>query len=442
MTAADSSPTAPVATVVRLPPDHPRRVELNDEVHARPPEVLPTPCRITFLALKAEEGSRERERDHVRTLAVRFGLPGPTATAERYSANLGPFRLKWERHTEYSRYMFIVAGAGDDPFAPALGALPEDWLAGLPGQVMVAGRVALLPAPAAPPDYEALSARHFDGNVPVGAAIAAGGGIALTDFRIHADSHSRLLVLNAHMSPRQAGRMVQRLLEIETYRMLALLALPLARRLTPLVGDCERELAAITGALVGSRPQEEAGLLERLIALEAELERLGAESHYRFSASRAYHELVMRRIAELREERIHGLQTFREFTERRLAPAMNTSDAIAARLESLSGRVARTTQLLSTRVDIVREQQNAAVLESMNRRAQLQLRLQETVEGLSVAAITYYIVGLVGYLAKGLKAAGARVDPDVAAAIAIPLVAVAVAFGVRKIRRRITRTAA
>ena len=47
------------------------------------------------------------------------------------------------------------------------------------------------------------------------------------------------------------------------------------------------------------------------------------------------------------------------------------------------------------------------LLGAMNRRQQLQLRLQATVEGLSVAAITYYIVGLVGYAAKGLKEGGA-----------------------------------
>ncbi len=434
------APERLAVAVPRLPPDHPQRVELNDEVHARPPEALATPCRIVFLALESDDGVRVREREHVQVLATRCGLPGPGDAADRYAANLGRFRLKWERHTEYSRYLFILPGAGEDPFAIAPEDLPLDWIGGLPGRLLVGARVALQPLPAQPPDYETISARHFDGNVPVGAAIAGGGAIALTDLRIHADGYSRFLVLNGAMSPRQSGRMVQRLLEIETYRMLALLALPLARRLSPFVGDCERELSQVTGALVGSQA-DESQLLDRLIRLEAEIERVGAESHYRFSASRAYHQLVTRRIAELREERIHGLQTFREFTERRLAPAMATCDAIASRLESLSERVARATQLLSTRVAVTREQQNAAVLESMNRRAQLQLRLQETVEGLSVAAITYYIVGLVGYLAKGLKAGGAGVDPDVAAAIAIPLVAIAVALGVRRIRRRITRTA-
>jgi uncharacterized membrane-anchored protein len=150
---------------------------------------------------------------------------------------------------------------------------------------------------------------------------------------------------------------------------------------------------------------------------------------------------VERRIGELREERLPGLQTFAEFTGRRLAPAMNTCRATAARLEALSERVARATQLLSTRVDIARSRQNGALLESMNRRAKLQLRLQQTVEGLSVAAITYYIVGLTGYAAKGLSAAGARLNPDLVMGLSIPVVLAAVTFGVRRLRRLVTRAA-
>jgi len=148
---------------------------------------------------------------------------------------------------------------------------------------------------------------------------------------------------------------------------------------------------------------------------------------------------VQRRIEELRETRIQGMQNFREFTERRLAPAMNTCQAVSSRLDSLSQRVARATQLLSTRVDVSRERQNQRVLESMNRRAEAQLRLQQTVEGLSVAAITYYIVGLVGYAAKGLRGAGLDVNPDLAMGISIPVVVLIVALGMRKVRRVVLR---
>jgi uncharacterized membrane-anchored protein len=289
---------------------------------------------------------------------------------------------------------------------------------------MVATHAALMGVGAEAPDYEALATRHFDGNVLVGAGIAAGAGLALTDFRIR-DGFSRLLVLDRSMTPRQTGRTMQRLLEIDTYRLMALLALPIAHGLTSWLNDAERELAQITAALVESNEAAEPVLLERLTRLEAEIESRESAHHFRFSAAEAYHELVERRIEELRVVRIQGLQTFREFTERRLAPAMSTCASVSARVESLSQRVARATQLLSTRVAVSRERQNQQVLESMNRRAEAQLRLQQTVEGLSVAAITYYVVGLVGYAAKGLKALGWPVHTDLAMAFSIPLVALA-----------------
>jgi uncharacterized membrane-anchored protein len=428
--------------------DHPQRATLNDEVHARPPEALVAPLRITFLALHSDWSHAERQREQVIELARRYGVAPPRAGDSHYSADLGPFRIKWERHTEFARYKFIVAGAQEDPFAdPAIAAVPADWVGALAGQVLVATHAVLVHAGVhagvragdSPIDHEALSQRRFGGNTLVGGAIAGGLATALTDLRIHADGYGRLWVADRGMTPRQAGRMLQRLFEMDSYRMLALLALPVARQLAPFLGERETELAHIAVSLAGASQADQTRVLERLIALEADIERRLAQHHYRFSAARAYHELVQRRIAELREERIQGLQTFQEFTERRLAPAMSTCSAAAARLESLSQRVARATQLLSTRVDIALERQNAAVLESMNRRAMLQLRLQETVEGLSVAAVTYYIVGLVGYVARALKAAGMRVNAELVMGIAIPLVVLLVALGVRNIRRAVTR---
>ena len=423
-----------------LPPDHPLRVELNDEAHARPPEALSTPLRLSFLALYSDPSQRDAGWEQLCALVRRFGL-APPARANHYSADLGPFRVKWERHTEFTRYKFIVAGAASDPFdPPALRSVPDDWLAAMPGEVMVATHAALIPATAEYENHEVVAARHFGGEPLAGAQIAAGAGIALTDFRIR-DGFSRLLVLDRGMTPRQAGRSMQRLLEIDTYRLMALLALPVAHSLTPWLNGAERELAQITAALVDSDETTEPQLLERLTRLEAEIESRESAHHYRFTAAAAYYELVQRRIEELREVRIQGLPTFREFTERRLAPAMNTCRSVSARLESLSQRVARATQLLSTRVDVTRERQNQLVLESMNRRAEAQLRLQQTVEGLSAAAITYYVVGLVGYAAKGLKSLGWPVDVELTVALSIPLVALAALLGVRHVRKVVTRAA-
>jgi len=424
------------------PRDHPRRVELNDEVHARPPEALSVPTRLSYLALLCNAAQSDQAWSMVCDLARRFDMPPPPPGAVHYSADFGAFRLKWERHTEFARYQFIVSGTGDDPFAqPAILAAPADWIAALPGETLVAAHVALLRAVDVPDDFEAISARYFGGNILVGASIGGSAATALTDFHIHADGFSRIVVLDRTMTSRQAGRMVQRLLEIDTYRMMALLALPVVRDLAPLLTRGEQELAQITGALVSADANDEALLLERLTRLGAEIDSRETANHYRFSAAGAYYELVQRRIADLREHRIEGMQRFQEFTERRLAPAMNTLRAVASRQRSLSERLARAVQLLATRVDVTRERQNQKVLESMNRRAKLQIRLQQTVEGLSVAAVTYYVVGLVGYAAKGAKALGLDVNPDVAIAVSIPLVAALTAYGVHRIRRLVTRGA-
>jgi uncharacterized membrane-anchored protein len=434
--------TAASVATGTLTADHPLRRELNDEVHARPPESLVPPLRVSYLAVLSSWATRDRHWELVADLAARHGRPAPARDAVHHSVDLGPFRLKWERHTEFTRYTFIVAGAGSDPFGElAIAAVPADWLAAIPGEVMVAAHVAMLPAAAAELDDEAIAARWFRGNALVGGRIAGGAATAFTDFRIQDDRFSRFLVLDRGMVPRQAGRIVQRLLEIDTYRVLALLALPVARELTPALGRSERELAEITNALVTADRKDEPVLLDRLTRLEAEIESRAAESTFRFSAAEAYYDIVRRRIAELREERVPGYQTFEEFTERRLAPAMNTCTAAALRQERLSRRVARANQLLSTRIDITNEHQTQALLESMDRRALIQLRLQTTVESLSVAALTYYVVGLVGYAAKGAKAAGAPFSPDLAMAVAVPFVALVAWSGMRRMRRLVTKGA-
>ena len=424
--------------MIMLPANHAQRLELNDEVHARPPDALVAPLRVSFLALLTEALSKEAVSEPIRDLARRFGLEPPGPAANHFSADLGPFRVTWERHTEFSRYTFIEPMRDGTAFdTPAIRLVPADWLAALPGRTIVAAHLGLLRSDGADISADTLSARYFSDNVLIGANIADGAGLALTDFRIHADGFSRILVFDKRLAPRQAGRTVQRILEIDAYRILASLALPVARELTPFLTKWESELGEITAAMVDGRSADEPKLLDRLIRLEAQIESRRAKNFSRFSAAVAYYDLVQRRIEELRETRIGGLQTFKELTERRLVPAMNTCRAVSARQEALSMRVTQTTQLLSTRVDIANEKQNQSILESMNQRAKVQLRLQETVEGLSVAAVTYYVVGLVAYCAKGLSAAGLSLKTDVVTALSIPLVALFVAVGLRHVRAMI-----
>ncbi len=240
------------------------------------------------------------------------------------------------------------------------------------------------------------------------------------------------------MSEAQTGRVIQRLLEIETYRMLTLLALPVAQHLMRVLDSDERELTSIGEALVDSESHQEQQLLDSLTRLSASTQHRNVRTSYRFAAADAYYEIVLQRIHELRESRITGLQTFAEFTTRRLAPAVKTYRAAAKRQQSILEQMARATKLLSTRIDITRQHQNQSLLTSMNRRVKAQLRLQATVEGLSVAAVTYYVVGLVGILAGGLIALGVQVDKALVMGLSIPVVAAVIFLGIRRLRRKIS----
>ena len=254
--------------------------------------------------------------------------------------------------------------------------------------------------------------------------------------RVQHDRYMRILIRNVSMQDRHAGRVVQRVLEIETYRIMALLGLPLAREASPRIRYVDENLAEI--ALQMSRPdsgKSDAQLLEELSVLAAEIEAISARNSYRFGATKAYYAIVKQRLHELREERLEGLQTLSETIERRMAPAMNTCEHTSSRQHALSQRVSRVASLLRARVDVELEKQNQDLLSAMNKRAELQLRLQETVEGLSVVAISYYLIGLLSYGLKGIKAFGIPINPDLVIGLAVPIVAFVLWTALRKAKK-------
>ena len=421
---------------MELPASHPLRFELAGEVHARPHESLVAPLRASHVAVLVDAAEREREQAHVARLCREAGVAPPDANAIHFSADLGAFRLRWERHTEFSSYTFFCAGLAAARFSePAAARVPADWLRSIPGRTLAAAHAEILDRAQAMPSAHEI-ASSFEGNYVIGSEVGDGAAAAFTDFRIHGDGFGRFLVVDRSLSRFQAGRTLQRLFEIEAYRMMALLALPIAREAAPRLAAMERELAGVALDLAKGDGKDEA-LLEHLTRLSADVESSIAASRFRFGATHAYSELVRSRIRELRERRLAGTQTLEEFMARRFAPAIATCESASHRLLELSERVARANNLLVARVDVVHERQNQQLLASMDRRARLQLRLQETVEGLSVVAITYYMVGLIGYAAKALKAAGYPVDPDLTSGIAITIVAVLAALGIRYVRRSI-----
>jgi uncharacterized membrane-anchored protein len=229
---------------------------------------------------------------------------------------------------------------------------------------------------------------------------------------------------------------------METYRMLAIMALPQAREVMSDLGDLEPQLDAVMRELAGSIDEgAHEALLRRITAIAARAEHIAAAHAYRFAAARAYSGIVDRRIKECDEQRVGGYQRYSNFLMKTLLPAMRTCDAAERRTHEVAERVARAAGLLGSMVDMVQKKQNQAILETMAERATLQLRLQQAVEGFSIFAITYYAVGLIGYGLKSAKAAHLPVDPDLLTGISAPLVLAAVWFAVRVVRRRLHRGA-
>ncbi|MGZ9809712.1 DUF3422 family protein [Pseudoroseicyclus sp. H15] len=418
--------------------DHPRRAALAAELHARPFPTAASPGQAVYLALKPTENAAGRDRaadwDYLLELLDHFGAPHPPPGATHHSCQLGRATLKWECHTEFVTYTLILPGLPARPFAPeAFEMFPPKWLSHAPAPRLTSAILTILPMQ----DEAEILANAEDWFVPQSVAIARvqeGELVIAGDFRFDSAGHMRFALFSAEScSPRRIGRILQQLCEIETYKAIAMLGLTRARRMEGEMGAVETQLSELVAEMGGTLSPEET--LGALLMVSAELERLIAASSFRFGATAAYAAIVHERIAALREERLGGRQSFGDFMTRRFDPAVRTAASAAARLDAMAARAGRAAELLRTRVDVERSAQNQRLLESMDRRSDLALRLQHTVEGLSVVAISYYALGLASYLAAPAAEAADVPKPLLMAAL-VPVVVGVVYLAIRRIRRR------
>ncbi|MFN3687928.1 DUF3422 family protein [Salinarimonas sp.] len=430
---------APGSTTIDLEP-HPLRARVLAEVHARPFVPLDTPKRVLHFAFMTDEAAAAKDRDALAAFCASLGLEGPRHGVKHHRVSFSGTLLRWEAHSEFTTYSWefgdpsIADAPPPQAFRPGIdGLMGVMGLVPQPGPLMVAVDLHLVPADSLPGGAQAVF-----GEVHLAAAeVEDGAATIATDFRTDAHGFVRLLVIDRGLERGQAGALVQRVLEIETYRTLALLGLPEAQRVGPSVRRIETELPQIMQAMENAAGIESnRKLLERITALAAELEAGASGALFRFGATRAYHELVRLRLGTIGERALPGLDSWSDFLDRRLQPAMRTCLSMEERQANLSRKLTRAAQLLRTRIDIELESQNRDLLTAMNERAQVQLRLQQTVEGLSAAAITYYISGLIYYVLGGLAGAGVPVNPTIGTALAVPIVLVGVLLLVRWVRRR------
>src|SRR6056297_27576 len=343
--------------------------------------------------------------------------------------------LKWESHTEMVTYTIFTDAVSERPFDPAdFEVFPADWLAAAPGQRITSALIRVVPWESREATRSDIEHWFVSESVAV-ARVLDDAAVVAGDFRIDPAGHLRFAVTVApDTGQRRVGRVIQRLCEIETYKAMSMLGFSRVREMGPRMGELDSQLSQMIGDMTGPATRAE-DTLKSLLSISAELEAMVAQSSYRFGATAAYEKIVNQRIEVLREERFEGRQTFSEFMMRRYEPAMRTVISSQDRLNAMADRAMRAGELLRTRVDVERSAQNQSLLESMNRRADMQLRLQKTVEGLSVVAISYYAVSLAGYLLYPL-AVPLELSKGMPMALATPPVVAAVWWMVRRIRKR------
>ncbi|MCA6108052.1 DUF3422 family protein [Bradyrhizobium cenepequi] len=420
---------------------HPEREAVLAEVHARPFTGLVSSLglvRFVFLA-QGEPAACDRRRfvDFCR----RHKLPPPEPPAKHHQVGIGPVLLRWEQHSEFATFTWIWSTANNSA-ARQFGDV-DDTAKSLicelsqAGQLLVAIKLEVERCASATERADQI----FDKSSLAMVTVKGDAGVVASDFRVDEKGFSRILVCDLGLTPYDLGALVQRLLEIETYRPLALLGLSSALELAPSVDRIDRRLVEVLEEMKGAEGLKVNNhLLDELTALAVSFERGVAGSLFRFGASRAYNELVQSRLSIIEGDDVAGYPTWSSFLARRMAPAIRTCATMEERQANLSAKLARAADLLRTRVDVEIEQQNRDLLRSINERTRQQLRLQSTVEGLSVAAIGYYVVSLFGYLAKGAQEVGLRVDPSFVTAAFVPIAVGVIWLVSHNVRKRHLKT--
>ncbi|QJF50822.1 DUF3422 family protein [Roseobacter ponti] len=407
--------------------DHPLRYKLANELHARPFPSMEAPCSAVYIAIKRPNDavSRDRSEDlrHLTDLLDRHGAPHPQPGATHYYGQIGRHWIKWEQHTEFVTYTAFIKEGTERPFDPAgFDVFPSDWLDEAPGQRITSVMVHVLPRPEDDAEIEQSLESWFVSESLAVANVLDNAATIAGDFRIDTNGHLRFAVFTGDQTgTRRIGRIVQRLCEIETYKSMSMLGFARVRALQPRLNELDTRLTSLMSDMTSETASAEE-TLNALLSISAELETLSAQSSFRFGATGAYEALVNQRIEALREMRFRSRQHFSEFMMRRYAPAMRTVSSAERRLEQMSDRSIRASNLLRTRVDVERSAQNQELLASMDQRSDLQLRLQRTVEGLSVVAISYYAVSLAGYLLYPVSEATGLSKGMLTALVTVPVV--------------------
>jgi uncharacterized membrane-anchored protein len=408
--------------------EHENRWLIHAETHARPVPPLDGPATIRRVAFMS--GDRGRDLALLqRQMADLGGISDhDLGSARQLEFERNGHSVIWEMHNEFATLTWKSALGDTNPWPEGIGLEFHTKVA-----LVSATRVDVVDDDSVDPARLAQLAE----NSLCHSTIYLGQARIATDFIADADRFVSFIVAARSCGDQRRGVIVRRLLEIETYRCFALLGLPVARQVGGRVQGFEQGLAAIMAEIgEGSTPEAHQTSLEALHALSVEVGQTVEATSFRFAATQAYGQIIAERLARLGEAPIGESTTIQRYLDNRVQPALATCRAMEKRLTDLGTKVQRSIELLDATITVSIQTQNQDVLDTILRTAQSQYRLQETVEGLSIIAISYYALGILGCVAEGVHEV-LPVDKAVLLTVLAPLVILVVFVGIRRLRRTI-----
>jgi uncharacterized membrane-anchored protein len=395
--------------------------DFNAELHARPSIYFAAPAYVEHIALMPSSFK---------------GIDREAVSSREWPKRDDEVRTQVEYHTEFvtvTRVTHLSASASKWPETQMTEQDIVDLIGDAPMSIIC--RTGILVCGPAPEELgPSISAFEFRDSVA--SSIGGGSAVVCSDFRVRPEGASRIVLFNKDLNSYRLGRMVRRIYEIETYRSMALLGLPSARRLAPLLDKFDSRLVELTARNLNSPDGDHKELLFAISELSAQVISAAAETRNRFGASLAYSKIVEERISELREAHVPGFQRFGVFVARRFKPAIRTCEATSLRLEQLSQATMHLLDLLQTRIQSEIEFQNAVQIKAMADRAATQIKIQHAVEGFSVIAISYYLLGILKTGVSALEHFEVHVPPAVTV-VAVPLVIIGVLLLILRVKRNL-----
>lgn len=412
-----------------FPPEHPDRRAIMAELHARPIDIIAGSARVRRLVfvVSPTPGAMDRIVDRFTRFLAANGVVPPDATARQFATTIGQRVVTWEFHTEFVTLTWRSDLTDRENWPPDIGIEVFSEAALIGAMRVDVMSDATIPERLLP---------QFALSSLCAVTVENGQAQVVTDFVEDADGYTRFEFAAGGLTPLRRSIVTRRLLEVDTYRTMALLALPLARRISPDLRAAETELTDLTERLPEATTTD--GVQRALTALHALSVRSGQISErtgYRFAAAQAYGAILKARLTGLREAETAIGSTISRYLGNRVDPALATCAATEKRLGVLASKIERAIELLNVRIGLDLQIQNQTLLESLASTAQSQFRLQATVEGLSVIAISYYLLGILGYALAG-PLERFEVDKALALSIAAPFAVLLVWLFVRTIRRR------